>query len=198
MRIQPRRRAKRSTLCRVAKALAVVFAERLAARRSVIRPAISSTPIEATLREPRRGSRSWSRWKRWASKVRGWRSPTATIASKRSPQRAATVSKRSRGEAGTRPFSSAAIRSSRARRAATTSVPAVRKCSRPPRHQMSSRCPRVDLRLTSVIEAEDKTFRCQAEASLCREGLTGRHLNHRLRNRIKALHGGTPTRRQAA
>lgn len=28
--------------------------------------------------------------------------------------------------------------------------------------------------------------------------LTGRHLNHELRNRIKALHGGAPTRRQAA
>lgn len=57
---------------------------------------------------------SWSRWKRWASYVRGWRSPAATIASKRALQRVATVSRRSCREAGTRPASSAAIRSSRA------------------------------------------------------------------------------------
>lgn len=58
------------------------------------------------------------RWKRWASWVRGWRSPAATIASKRALQRAATVSKPSRGEAGTRPASKAAISTSRARGAA--------------------------------------------------------------------------------
>ena len=62
--IQPRRRAKRSTLCRVARAFAVVFGERPAARRSSISPAMSSTVIELIRRWPSRGRRSWSRWKR--------------------------------------------------------------------------------------------------------------------------------------
>jgi len=69
------------------------------------------------------------------------RSPAATIASKRSSHQPTTVSKRRRGETGSSPRPTAAIKARRSRRAAARSKPTVRNRNLPAWRQQTAYLP---------------------------------------------------------